>query len=89
MAAHVHLKNEFTEDKKCHILMRWLIYDGNQTLAYSVQKGVFFNSTSVCNINLTLHTDYIGFSNQDLFVFRQDTTPKKPTQYCCKHKQSN
>ena len=26
MAAHVCLKNEFMEDKKCHNLMRWLIY---------------------------------------------------------------
>ena len=25
MAAHAYLKNEFTEDKKCHNLMRWLI----------------------------------------------------------------
>ena len=23
---HVHLKNEFTEDKKCHNLMAWLKY---------------------------------------------------------------
>ena len=26
MAAHVRLKNEFTEDEKCHILVSWLIY---------------------------------------------------------------
>ena len=25
MAAHVRLKNEFTEDEKCHHLMRWLV----------------------------------------------------------------
>ena len=25
MAAHACLKNEFTEDEKCHNLMRWLI----------------------------------------------------------------
>ena len=25
MAAHAFLKNEFTEDEKCHNLMRWLI----------------------------------------------------------------
>ena len=24
MAAHAHLKNEFTEDEKCHNLMSWL-----------------------------------------------------------------
>ena len=24
MAAHAHLKNEFTEDEKCHNLMTWL-----------------------------------------------------------------
>ena len=24
MAAHARLKNEFTEDEKCHNLMRWL-----------------------------------------------------------------
>ena len=24
MAAHARLKNEFTEDEKCHDLMRWL-----------------------------------------------------------------
>ena len=27
MAAHVHLKNEFTEDEKCQNLMSWLIWD--------------------------------------------------------------
>ena len=26
MAVHAHLKNAFTEDEKCHNLMRWLIY---------------------------------------------------------------
>ena len=26
MAAHVHLKNEFTEDEKYHNLMSWLIF---------------------------------------------------------------
>ena len=26
MAVRVHLKNEFTEDEKCHNLMTWLIY---------------------------------------------------------------
>ena len=25
MAAYAHLKNEFTEDKKCHNLMCWLV----------------------------------------------------------------
>ena len=30
MAAHVRLKNEFTEDKKYHTLMRWLIYFGRR-----------------------------------------------------------
>ena len=27
MAAHALFKNEFTEDEKCHNLMRWLIYE--------------------------------------------------------------
>ena len=26
MAAHARLKNEFTEDEKCHNLMSWLIF---------------------------------------------------------------
>ena len=26
MAAYARLKNEFTEDEKCHNLMTWLIY---------------------------------------------------------------
>ena len=26
MAAHARLNNEFTEDKKCHNLMTWLIF---------------------------------------------------------------
>ena len=26
MAAHARLKNEFTEDEKCHNLISWLIY---------------------------------------------------------------
>ena len=25
MAAHAHLKNDFTEDEKCHNLMSWLV----------------------------------------------------------------
>ena len=29
MAAHAHLKNEFTEDDKCHNLMRCLNYKSN------------------------------------------------------------
>ena len=28
MAAHARLKNEITEDKKCHNLMRWLVWTG-------------------------------------------------------------
>ena len=27
MAAHARLKNEFTEDEKCHYLMTWLKYE--------------------------------------------------------------
>ena len=27
MAAHARLKNEFTEDKKCHNLMPWLKFE--------------------------------------------------------------
>ena len=27
MAAHARLKNEFTENEKCHYLMTWLKYD--------------------------------------------------------------
>ena len=29
MAAHVYLKNEFTEDKKCQNLMSWLVWSCN------------------------------------------------------------
>ena len=35
LAAHVRLKDEFTEDEKCHNLMRWLI------LPFVVQVMVF------------------------------------------------
>ena len=43
MAAHGHLKNEFTEDEKCHILLRWLIsvfYCLSQVLKGDIQPAI-------------------------------------------------
>ena len=38
MAAHACLKNEFTEDEKCHNLMRWLKY----FLVFELLEGLPF-----------------------------------------------
>ena len=39
MAAHAHLKNEFTEDKKYHNLMTWLNYIfGQKNYQYKFDK---------------------------------------------------
>ena len=35
MAAHARLKNEFTDDEKCHNLMRWLIFQISSILLQS------------------------------------------------------
>ena len=54
MAVHARLKNEFTEDKKCHNLMRWLkqltrcvleslnvtILDVDKTIGWSDEKSM-------------------------------------------------
>ena len=50
MAAHVCSKNEFTEDEKCHYLMRWLI------IVYDAQMG------NLCgNILLSFHICVFAF----------------------------
>ena len=36
MAAHVRLKNEFTEDEKYHNLMRWLIFSVSAFLSMHI-----------------------------------------------------
>ena len=38
MAAHAHLKNEFTEDKKYHNLMRWIIYQSEESFQFKAQR---------------------------------------------------
>ena len=44
MAEHVHLKNEFTEDEKCHNLMSWLSWSGKCNFAANYMKiGCFEN----------------------------------------------
>ena len=39
MAAYAHLKNEFTEDEKCHNLMSWLIWDPGLNYLTTVISG--------------------------------------------------
>ena len=39
MAAHVHLKNEFTEDEMHQNLMRWLSYHTSSASARSLMWG--------------------------------------------------
>ena len=43
MAAHARLKNEFTEDEKCHNLMSWLI------------RQLFIRLARLCNIETSVH----------------------------------
>ena len=41
MAAHVHLKNEFTEDEKCHNLMSWLnLYKTGPSMKAALRTSV-------------------------------------------------
>ena len=42
MAAHVRLKNEFTEDEKCHNLMSWLVWSRLQ-LCGAVDQTTFLS----------------------------------------------
>ena len=50
MAAHAHLKNEFTKDENGHNLMRWLIYIKNQRISgpenahLTPGPGIYFNA---------------------------------------------
>ena len=41
MAAHVRLKNEFTEDEKYHNLMKWLIYFVQGTMSSDKNELLF------------------------------------------------
>ena len=38
MAAHVCLKNEFTEDEKCHNLMNWLVREASSSNPHNVNE---------------------------------------------------
>ena len=49
MAAHMYLKNEFTEDKKCHNLMSWLKWGLSDFCCYCC-------STCECWLILSLRT---------------------------------
>ena len=49
MAAHAHLKNEFTEDEKYHNLMRWF-----RSLLFHILTLVFQALKQVANMDITL-----------------------------------
>ena len=59
MAAHAHLKNEFTEDEKYHNLMRWLI----------LFKGIVKFSETFLRVFM-VHVNKISLilSNAELYV---------------------
>ena len=42
MAAHARLKNEFTEDEKCHnlVMARWYLFCGRQTFFLVFQYAI-------------------------------------------------
>ena len=60
--AHACLKNEFTEDEKCHNFMRWLIYFADNALKDEIfftqnQQSLNFhhqNFISICSKSFTL-----------------------------------
>ena len=43
MAAHARLKNEFTEDEKCHNLMTWLICRSTSSMGLFKSKECFYD----------------------------------------------
>ena len=45
MAAHAHLKNEFTEDKKCQNLMSW--WAGSIVVFFLKSKDIIFSVITV------------------------------------------
>ena len=55
---HARLKNEFTEDEKCHNFMRWLKYGNGQ-------KSVEVIAKERQNI---IHTFEVSHSNQAFFI---------------------
>ena len=60
MAAHARLKNEFTEDEKCHNLMSWLI------------RLLFIRLTRLCKIEASsvhMHSHYMSIvTRKPVFV---------------------
>ena len=47
MAAHARLKNEFTEDEKCHNLMSWLIFSFQSKVEKIIGHAVFVDNETV------------------------------------------
>ena len=48
MAVHARLKNEFTEDEKCHNLMRWLISSlMGSLLQLQKEQACLFNGNKI------------------------------------------
>ena len=53
MAAHARLKNEFTEDEKCHNLMNWLIWLNNEDVPVLCLEFFDFIPSDM-NVNILL-----------------------------------
>ena len=59
MAAHAHLKNEFTEDEKCHNPMSWLKYKFStldRLLRHVIGLNVQLNT--VIRVEMYIFNDY-------------------------------
>ena len=66
MDLHACLKNEFTEDEKCHKLMNWFIFN-----SLSLNHNLFFvqyNVQSILNKVDVLHTELFEF---DILAFTE------------------
>ena len=61
-AAHARLKNEFTEDEKCHNLMRWLRIYSNET-CLSSETGL------MKNVRIIILLSNVTFFVIEVFVF--------------------
>ena len=58
MAVHVRLKNEFTEDEKCHNLMSWLISFLVVTVYVFLDHLESHQERYHTNVNQTVSTDF-------------------------------
>ena len=88
MAAQERLKNEFTEDEKCHNLMRWLIWRHIYRVL-KVSTGYFqriprlISSTEKAFVN-TVSCHLVGYFSYTIFIHTMCFGPAALSEYCLK-----